>query len=142
MGIRGTDFQGELCGTESNCLGREETLRKSTSLSEYIEVEDATLEEEINQLLPLGLYVLVKDGAIYVDNCGVAPSETCSSVDIGAGQAGYAAAQLDVVGRTKSVPLILEKEPSFRFSDLTDDQLDAVDVLLESNPDGVICEVQ
>ena len=142
MGIRGTDMQGELCSATSDCKVREDELRTVSKLSEYLNIEDATLPGEINELLPLGFYVLVNEGTIFLEQCD--PTDTkrtsCKTVDITKGQVGYAGAVGEVLGRTKAAPLILKSEPSFNFTAFNEQQADVLDIFNDADASGVICE--
>ena len=138
IGIRGTDFIARLCG--GDCIEEERTFEDL----EYIDVEEPTLSPRINEELPFGLYFLVKEGRIYVEQCP--PGETvtadtsCPTIELPAGKAGYAGGQ-QTLGTTTKVPLFLENDPYIKFSDMSESTLDALDVLQDEFSDNQQCEV-
>ena len=137
IGIRGTDYIARLCG--GDCL-REE--RSFTDI-DYIDVDSPTLGSEINETLPFGLYFLVKEGRIYVQQCpdGTEADDvaSCPQVELSTNQSGYAGAEK--LGITPRVPLFLENDPHVKFSDIPDESLDALDVLQDEQSDALQCEI-
>ena len=81
IGVRGTDMQGELCSVESGCGQREVLQHAKTG-------ETAPL-----QAIPVGLYVYVNEGTIYIDNCPEGENQddakVCGVIDVSKGRTGY-----------------------------------------------------
>ncbi|MEM7196627.1 MAG: FecR family protein, partial [Pseudomonadota bacterium] len=140
IGIRGTDFIARLCG--GDCLEEEKTYVDL----DYADVNSPTLGPEINNNLPFGLYFLVKEGRIYVEQCppGTLPgtgadSSGCPQIELDINQSGYAGAK--AFGITPKVPLFLENDPHVEFSEIPESNLDALDVLQDESSDALQCEV-
>ncbi len=153
IGIRGTDFITRICsGTE--CLEDEQDL----SFGDEPAVDATSVAEGINQSLPEGLYGSCETGAIVMSQCAgqaekfevgkcrVAQPADCIQVELGAGKAGYSSAPVVASAQTApsagvtalpKVPVMLERDPHFALSDLSDADLDRVDRFPDNfSPEG------
>lgn len=164
IGIRGTDFITRICAGDE-CLVDEQELQFSSD--EAAELAARTeVAESINDLLPEGLYGSCETGAIAISQCAGQVEEfelgkcrfsqpvDCVDVELPAGKAGYAGMPIlqagaapkspDVptaserrVSALPSVPLIMERDPYFALSDLSDSELDQIDRFPQSfSPQG------
>lgn len=154
IGIRGTDFITRICsGTE--CLQDEQDL---TFVESDESAEATSAAESINQSLPEGLYGSCETGAIVMSQCAgqaekfqvgkcrIPQPADCLQVELGAGTAGYssaptlASAQTAPTGRVTALPQVpdmMEKDPHFALSDLSDADLDRVDRFPDNfSPEG------
>ncbi|RBP47152.1 FecR family protein [Arenicella xantha] len=151
IGIRGTDFITRICAGDE-CLVDEQELGYTIGSDDDFAGRKA-VADSINELLPEGLYGSCATGAIAISQCAgqVADFELgkcrfsqpvdCVDVQLKAGNAGYAgmpvlqaSATPDMPGVTQkrvsalpSVPLIMERDPYFALSDLSDAELDQID---------------
>ncbi len=134
IGIRGTDFVTRICG--SDCAVEE----KSIDGVDYISVTDPTLTDDINDTVPVGVYFFVEDGQIYALQCAAGSTTGCGTVDLDTGQAGFAGdAGFGIMSR---VPLFIQHDPYTRFSEFSEEQLDALDVLQDDFSESLQCDVQ
>lgn len=134
IGIRGTDFTAQICGND--CAVTERSIEGV----DYVSVTDPTLSDELNDALPPGLYFYVEEGKIYAVQCLSDSPDSCTTLDLAAGQSGYAGDQ--GFGIMSRVPLFIKHDPYMRFSDFTEEQLDALDVLQDEYSDSLQCDIQ
>ena len=154
IGIRGTDFITRICaGTE--CLEDEEELSFGNFGNDASSTDVA---EQINQNLPEGLYGSCETGTIVMSQCAgqaedfqlgscrIPQPTVCLQVELGAGAAGYSSAPVARVNTSNlkgqvtplaRVPVMLERDPYFALSDLSDDDLDKIDRFPDNfSPEG------
>lgn len=148
IGIRGTDFIVRVCAGDE-CLNDEQQLIYSNT-GELYSPDSGDVAESINQQLPEGLYSSCETGTIVmsqcagqtedfeVGSCRTTQTSDCTSIELEAGNAGYAGLQPSIAGTPSSsggridtlprVPLIISRvDPYFSLSDINDNELDEVD---------------
>ncbi len=156
IGIRGTDFITRICA-DTECLEDEQAL----TFGQIEAGEDATsVAEKINKTLPEGLYGSCETGTIVMSQCAgqaedfklgscrIPQPAVCTQVELGTGSAGYSGAP--VAGSTPAnakettqvtplarVPVMLERDPYFALSELSDVELEEIDRFPDNfSPEG------
>ena len=155
IGIRGTDFITRICAGKE-CL--EDETRLSFGGTDRAS-EASNVAENINKNLPEGLYGSCETGTIVMSQCAgqaenfelgkcrIPQPTVCDQVQLESGSAGYSSAPVAVGGSTSSgsgkvtalsrVPDMLEKDPYFALSDLSDEELERIDRFPDNfSPEG------
>lgn len=168
IGIRGTDFITRICAGEE-CLIDEQELSFG-EYGDTDETQGSEVADLINQQLPEGLYGSCETGSIVMSQCAgqaenfelgkcrISQQTDCTEVSLNAGAAGYTGfepAGITPPGAPKGsvtalpkrpvvlprTPRILNRDPYFELSELSDDELDSVDRFPESFGTGSQCSV-
>jgi len=152
IGIRGTDFITRICDGDE-CLKDEAQYFGE----DYSPVPRPTLAEKLNKELPAGLYNSCETGVIAVSQCAgqiggfelgkcrIGQQQDCTSVELNAGQAGYAgfnAGELQGNGVLPLVPHFLKQDPHFKLSELNDESLELIDLFNDQSSTESQCEVE
>jgi len=155
IGIRGTDFITRICAGDE-CLVDEQELEFGSIGADDL-ADQSSVAESINEQLPEGLYGSCETGAIAMSQCAgqvedfelgkcrFSQPTDCVDVELTPGRAGYAGVPVVQTAGTAppvtpepkvvslpAVPLILDQDPYFALSDLSDAELEKVDRFPES----------
>ena len=151
IGIRGTDFSVRICAGDE-CLREEQSFLDD----DYRSVEQPTLPQSVNQQLPQGLYSSCETGVIVVSKCAgqaedfelgkcrINQQKDCTEVELRAGQAGYVSYDAkdfeDEIGIVPLVPHFMNLDPYFRLSNLSDRELELIELFKDEFSQETQCE--